>query len=305
MAKFVSVELDSHVDLINGDGTGIVGTPLSERITDPDPMVGRIDVSSTEVIFNVPVYEAAFKLAGYEFSYDGSGGLLGFSGHVTQEILEYRGATEYILSEIDVPILEYFMQSTWASILSGNDQIYASDRDDQVEAGSGNDLVEAGRGFDTVYSGLGNDYIQGGYNGDQIYGEEGNDDLRGGNGLDLIVGGVGNDTIRGAKGTDTLTGGEGSDVFIFHTELDGVINIDTITDFVSGTDHIELSAAVFGSAGAVGSQVGLSQYIIYNAATGLLSYDADGSGSGVALAFAVLGATTHPLSVATDMWVVA
>jgi Ca2+-binding RTX toxin-like protein len=196
-------------------------------------------------------------------------------------------------------------QAVIREILSGNDTFWLSGFNDQAHGYAGDDTIEAGYGFDTVYGGLGNDYIQGGFNGDRLYGEEGNDDLRGGNGLDLIVGGVGNDTIRGAKGTDTLTGGEGADVFIFHTDLDGTINVDTITDFVSGVDRIELSATIFGNAGAVGANVGLSQYITYNAATGVLSYDQDGTGAGAAKAFAILGTDSHPTSVDNIFWITA
>jgi Ca2+-binding RTX toxin-like protein len=194
---------------------------------------------------------------------------------------------------------------TWGDVLSGNDTIIGGVGNDDLYAYTGNDSIEAGAGFDRIWAGSGDDYVQGGFNGDHIYGEEGNDDLRGGNGLDLIVGGVGNDTIRGAKGTDTLTGGEGADVFIFHTDLDGTINVDTITDFVSGVDRIELSASIFGNAGAVGANVGLSQYITYNAATGVLSYDQDGAGSGAALAFAVIGTDSHPTSVDNIFWITA
>lgn len=196
-------------------------------------------------------------------------------------------------------------QAAMATILSGNDTIYLSGYNDRVDAHSGNDTVDAGYGFDTVYGGFGNDYIQGGFNGDRLYGEEGDDDLRGGNGLDLIEGGAGNDVLRGAKGADTLMGGDGADVFIFHTDLNSAINIDTITDFASGIDRIELSATIFGNAGAVGANVGVSQYITYNAASGELSYDQDGAGAGAAKAFAVLGTDNHPMSIGSDFWIVA
>lgn len=186
-----------------------------------------------------------------------------------------------------------------------NDLLIGNDRANQIAGSHGDDTIVGAAGFDTLMGGQGSDQIQGGFNGDRLYGEEGNDDLRGGNGLDLIVGGVGNDTIRGAKGTDTLTGGEGADVFIFHTDLDGTINVDTITDFVSGVDRIELSAAIFGNAGAIGTNVGLSQYITYNAATGVLSYDQDGTGAGAAKAFAILGIDSHPASIGSDLWIVA
>jgi Ca2+-binding RTX toxin-like protein len=312
MAVFQSVNLERRADLILG-GVGPLAAPLTEKSSEPDPSE-KIQVSSTEILLEVPNYNAIFKFGGESISYTGNGDVYGFSGTLHQEISISDGLIRYILSGFSISPIDYFMNSTWETVFSGDDQIYLSNVDDKVNAMSGNDYIEArlgndsidaGYGFDTIYGGLGDDTIQGGFNADRIYGEDGSDDLRGGNGLDLVVGGLGNDTIRGAKGTDTLTGGEGSDVFIFATDLDGKINIDTITDFVSGTDRIELSAAIFGNVGAVGSNVGLSQYIKYNAATGVLSYDADGSGAGTAVAFAVLGSDTHPATVGTDFWVVA
>ena len=286
---------------IEPEGTGIIGSNPATRLQFLQSIGGEISVQSTEMGFRSASADGAFEFRGI-FSYDGSGLLSAISGVMTSQT-QFDGFTNglvrYTLTDINLSVYDYFNTVTWESLLSGNDMIIASD---SIEEG---DVIEAGYGFDTIYGGLGNDRIQGGFNGDRVYGEDGNDDLRGGNGLDLIVGGAGNDTIRGAKGTDTLTGGEGSDVFIFATDLDGKINIDTITDFVSGTDRIELSAAIFGNVGAVGTNVGLNQYIKYNATTGVLSYDADGLGAGAAVAFAVLGADTHPATVDTDFWVVA
>lgn len=199
---------------------------------------------------------------------------------------------------LTVPTNLNWLAGDFENVIGSNysDIIYGNLFSNRINGLNGNDSIEAGYGFDTIYGGLGSDYIQGGFNGDQIFGEEGNDDLRGGNGLDLIVGGVGNDTIRGAKGTDTLTGGEGADVFIFHTDLDGTINVDTITDFVSGVDRIELSASIFTAfANQIGSTVGIGQNLIYNQSTGVLSYDADGAGFVSPLAFAIIGTASHPL----------
>src|SRR4051794_14634109 len=55
-------------------------------------------------------------------------------------------------------------------------------------------------------------------------------------GNDTLKGGAGNDTLRGGLGTDTLTGGLGADIFQF--EKGG--GNDKVTDFVSGTDKIDL-----------------------------------------------------------------
>jgi serralysin len=79
----------------------------------------------------------------------------------------------------------------------------------------------------------------------------------GGSGNDVIIGNAasnridgrgGNDVISGGKGIDYVTGGEGSDTFIADINgamvvtKKGQLSLDVITDFVSGTDKIDLSA---------------------------------------------------------------
>lgn len=56
-------------------------------------------------------------------------------------------------------------------------------------------------------------------------------------GNDVLIGRAGNDKLRGGLGADTLTGGSGADFFVF--EKGG--GNDKVTDFVSGTDKIDLS----------------------------------------------------------------
>ncbi len=58
-------------------------------------------------------------------------------------------------------------------------------------------------------------------------------------GRDTLVGTPGDDVINGGEGADTLTGGAGSDVFVYTSMRDGA---DVITDFLPGTDRIDLSA---------------------------------------------------------------
>ena len=57
-----------------------------------------------------------------------------------------------------------------------------------------------------------------------------------------LSGGDGDDTLIGATGQDTLTGGAGRDIFKFTQVLDSAVKTpDTITDFVSDTDKVDLS----------------------------------------------------------------
>lgn len=100
----------------------------------------------------------------------------------------------------------------------------------------------------TIIGSNGNETLRG-YNENQsIYGEDGNDFIYGMNGSDSLFGGNGNDTIFGGNGADTLTGGLGNDVFSFSDDTDSGGNLlqrDTITDFFSGEDFIDLSKLKF------------------------------------------------------------
>ena len=177
---------------------------------------------------------------------------------------------------------------------------------DTVFGGLGNDTILGAFGFDSIDGGDGDEFINGGFNGDTIFGGAGNDFIGGGNGKDVIDGGNGNDTLRGGFGADTLTGGTGNDRFQFLHAVDGTVNVDTVVDFQTGQDVIELSAAIFTVySGQVGNFVSTNAHLIYNSATGILAYDADGAGAGAPLTVAILGFSSHPASLGTDFLIVA
>ncbi len=69
-----------------------------------------------------------------------------------------------------------------------------------------------------------------------IVGNNGRNSINGGPGADTLIGGGGNDVLRGDAGNDRLTGGTGMDTFVFSETQ----SRDTITDFASGTDVIDL-----------------------------------------------------------------
>jgi serralysin len=138
---------------------------------------------------------------------------------------------------------------------------------------------------------------------DYLSGYLGNESLQGLGGNDTILGNEGNDTLSGGDGYDVLTGGIGADRFVFNT-ADALVNADLVTDFVSGTDKISLSASVFTGLGSVGSTIGLSANLIYDDGTGALSYDADGAGGNAAVQFATLGTVTHPATLGSDFMII-
>jgi cysteinyl-tRNA synthetase len=117
-------------------------------------------------------------------------------------------------------------------------------------------------------------------------------------GNDTVNGRDGDDRLNGGLGSDTLTGGTGADRFIFNTRL-GAGNVDTIKDFVPGSDRIVLDRDIFAKidkgaladgAFETGTEAsGSDVRIVYDGGTGALYYDADGSGDVKAVQFAKIG----------------
>ena len=157
----------------------------------------------------------------------------------------------------------------------------------------------------------GNDTLNGGTAADEVNGLGGNDFLQGGDGADTVRGGAGNDTVygnagddwlEGGAGNDSISGGSGQDSYAFREF--GSANADSLANFDSGWDNLQLDAAAFSAIGATGrfasgdvrfySAAGASgghdadDRIIFNTTTGQLFYDADGSGSGAAQLIATL-----------------
>ncbi|KQN04727.1 hypothetical protein ASE85_06940 [Sphingobium sp. Leaf26] len=138
----------------------------------------------------------------------------------------------------------------------------------------------------------------------RLFGEGGSDSLLGSRYGDFLDGGAGNDTLQGGGGNDRFHFGDG---------LHALSNVDTILDFQLG-DMIELDDAVFNGlstgalgagafvANAAGAATSAEQRIVYDTDSGQLFFDADGSGAGGAVLFAVLNG--HPAIGAADFVVV-
>lgn len=124
------------------------------------------------------------------------------------------------------------------------------------------------------------------------------------------------DVFVGNSGNDVLTGNGGADTFVFGNVWEQVVTgapdavqsyvntafsltgVDTITDFLSGTDKIELhldqyaSLAGFSAAnlvvGAGASALDADDYLLFDTTSHTLQYDADGSGANAAVDIAIL-----------------
>ena len=116
----------------------------------------------------------------------------------------------------------------------------------------GNSIAGGGNDGQTAYGGAGGDTINGTGQDDTIFAGSGNDTVKGNGGDDTIFGGSGidtingnndNDTIVGGFGADNLTGSNGDDRFVYLSVADSnATRFDTITDFSSGSDRIDLTA---------------------------------------------------------------
>lgn len=119
----------------------------------------------------------------------------------------------------------------------------------------------------------------------------------------ILNGKGGDDRLIGNGGADILFGDVGNDTFVFSSTLVPTrYGIDTVVDFTSGSDHIELSSAIFSNVVASSGTLAASdfavigsasdtgsQHILYNSTSGMLYYDADAGGAGSAIGFATIG----------------
>ncbi len=208
----------------------------------------------------------------------------------------------------------------------GNDTYFVDDLGDTIIDSAGIDQVMSSISYmlggdleNLTLTGL--DAINGTGNSlkNTLIGNDADNTLIGGGGNDQLLGGVGNDILIGGAGKDSLTGGEGVDIFWFDTAPSAKSNQDTLLDFVSGTDKLQFSAALFASLGEVGqfgeddarfhaSSNGTAHdeddRFIYNTSTGVLSYDSNGNSPGGVVTLEILGTVDHPTITATDIWLV-
>ncbi len=228
---------------------------------------------------------------------------------------------------------------------AGNDWLYGEAGKDNLIGGDGDDILDGGSDADNLSGGLGNDtyYVdtlkdrvveKAGEGEDTVVssfsyslaklvnvenltlsgdadinatGNAGDNVLVGNSGDNVLDGLAGNDILVGGLGADTLIGGAGNDTFVFDNL--GVGGIDTIKDFISGSDLLQLDSTVFAPLTALGgvqagnlvigdSSVGAvsaadaDDYLLFDANTGILSFDADGSGLGAAVEIAQIGAVS-------------
>jgi serralysin len=143
---------------------------------------------------------------------------------------------------------------------------------DFMRSGIGSEFMDGGTGIDTIdhtafngtyvfnmttgstnFSGIGESYtnfenVSMGNGNDTVTGNASDNEIRGGGGNDTLSGLGGNDRLIGGSGADTLTSGSssfpGQNVFVYENLADSFAGVglrDTITDFASSADNIDVS----------------------------------------------------------------
>lgn len=185
----------------------------------------------------------------------------------------------------------------------GHDTMLGGKHNDWLSGEAGNDKLYGGVGHDRLYGGVNNDLLYGEAGNDRLYGDAGNDKLYGSSNNDILYGGVGNDTLFGGTGNDKLYGGSGKDAFVLDARPHKTLNVDRIYDFNVKYDSIYLENSYFkvGKGTAVKPQkinkdmftigkhaADAEDRVIYDKASGVLYYDADGTGAKAQIKIAVL-----------------
>ena len=134
--------------------------------------------------------------------------------------------------------------ATGSAVISDPPNVYGTPGSETIAGGGDTGQI--------IYAGASSDTVNGTGKADVLYGGSGNDTIKGNDGDDVIYGGSGNDTINGNNGGDTITGGFGADrltgsngndhfAYLFVADSNAG-QFDTVTDFTSGADKIDLTA---------------------------------------------------------------
>lgn len=176
----------------------------------------------------------------------------------------------------------------------GDDFLLGMDGDDRLAGQGGDDYISGDAGADTLLGGAGDDVLLGGDGDDVLRGDAGTDNLLGGDGDDRLVAGDGGGQLQGDGGADTLICGSGADwLYYVYSIAEGG---DRIVGFTPGQDILVLTffrtlGASMDASRVIDDAAGMADagpYVIYDAATGRLMADLDGTDSGGAQRIATL-----------------
>ena len=243
------------------------------------------------------------------------------------------GGHDLVVSSISFTLGVFQEDLTLTSTASAG---YGNDLNNLLRGNASSNKLDGGLGADTMLGGAGSDYYYVDNIGDVVSEQStpGIDDggtdrvtstidyvlgtflenlyligstaiiATGNNLANIIIGDSANNRITGGAGGDILTGGAGSDTFVF-AHFGAANGNDHLRDFVTGTDHLSLTAADYGwlpghvltpaELSLTGVAVGTTKQFVYDPTTHQLYWDSNGSNAGGSVALAAFdnAATPH------------
>ena len=324
-APFVSAATAGADTLRGGDGPNILA-----GLGGPDRIFGG---AGNDTLDGGAGFDTLTGGSGTNRLIGGADGDLYFVQGVNDVVVEtVGGGYDIVLSQVNFALAAGAEVEALAVNTSAGISLTGNEFQQFLTGNVGNDTLDGGGGNDLIISGLGTNILIGGA-GDDIYFSEGLNDViteAAGGGFDVVLasgnltlaagseveviavntqngvtitgsnsnqtiqGAGGNDRLIGGLGNDRLQGSAGSDTFVL---LKTFADRDFIVDFASGSDKLEISAALFGGGLAAG-MLSASQFLsgagtnaattadqrfIYNSSNGNLLFDADGNGAGAAV----------------------
>ena len=199
-----------HVSLLVGGAQNTVGAGM-DTLTSIEKLVGS---AFADTLIASTTGSTLNGGPGGDDLYSGPGSDI-LNGGGASDFADYALAT----AGVTVSLADTAFQNT---VGAGTDELVSIEK---VVGSNFNDTITGDAGVNTLFGEGGDDFIIGGANGDYLFGN------------------AGNDTLYGGAGQDSLTGGAGNDVFAFQVVTDTLTaHPDTILDFASGQDLIDLSA---------------------------------------------------------------
>lgn len=184
-------------------------------------------------------------LGGYSYVFDGESGYLDHALASTSLSAQVAGATHWRINADEPSIIDYNLEYKQPACATCGPDYYSA----------------------TVYRSSDHDPL--------VLGLSLYKSLQGTPGRDTLTGSAGDDRIAGGEQSDVLTGGAGADLFVYSSTRDAQ---DRITDFLPGTDRIDLAALLASIGYAGGNAIGDGVVKLVNTSAGLsLQIDTDGS----------------------------
>jgi serralysin len=261
------------------------------------------DYGLNQGVWTIMSYNSGWEGAGYNLAYGNQGGLGAFDIAGLQALYGVNYTTAAADDVYELPTRSGALgEAGWSCIwdAGGIDTITAAPgaggvvidlrpatlRTGHPNAGGYISMETSVAGGFTIAKGVTIENATGGSRGDELIGNRA---------ANTLVGNGGNDLLWGDGGNDLLRGGAGRDTFVFDVKPHKSANRDTIADYNVASDTIWLDNKVFAKLGkgsydkpakfnadmfVKGSKPkDREDYIVYDSNKGLLSYDADGSGS--------------------------